>query len=514
VSSPLYSAFWGSLQWLVHDAYAVTILHRILIVFAASLLVLAVLRRLLSPGIAWALAVWWAILPIHFDPLYEDHLFALLPELAAVLIALSWSGLRMRAGVFAVLLASAVLVRYETVVALGVWTVACVVYELRERRRRPTALPRLARAYGLPVVVVGLVTVAAVISYPGDVAQGLEDKQTSNVCQTYAYGYEQRHHDFIGSPWTDCGRLMRRDFGRRSPSLAEAIEANPGAMGRHFLRNARLVPFGLQALLLDRISAGPSLNPDYEPLKTRSTLALVGSLLILAFIIGGLLLLWRDRGRWWTGWIRERAWGWLALGSVTATAVSAAILARPRPSFIFGAGVVMLAVIGMCAMAYGDRWPRLQTLRAAPPVLAVGLLIFLPSHFGPSYQTPQIGRPGRPAKDMVDRLDPFRSRLQGEDVKLLGTYSDLACAYVGRADPCSAVRWQAVIHEPRVGSIRRAIEERGIDFVYADRTDLADPTTRAVMAALESHGWQRLAPPDRGADWVFLGRVASSRQPA
>src|SRR5512132_1744992 len=93
VWSPLYDFFWGSLRWFVDDPYASTIAHRVLIVIAATVLVLAVLRRLLSPGIAWALAVWWAILPINYDVLYEVHLFALLPELLAVLIAVTWTGL-------------------------------------------------------------------------------------------------------------------------------------------------------------------------------------------------------------------------------------------------------------------------------------------------------------------------------------------------------------------------------------------------------------------------------------
>src|SRR3954454_15472102 len=52
VHYPLYTVPWGSLMWLVHEPYAVTILHRVLIALGASLIVLAVLRRLLSPRIA------------------------------------------------------------------------------------------------------------------------------------------------------------------------------------------------------------------------------------------------------------------------------------------------------------------------------------------------------------------------------------------------------------------------------------------------------------------------------
>src|SRR5262249_32653475 len=49
VWSGLYTMYYGSLMVVTRDPYAVTILHRLVIVFAASLLVLAVFRRLLPP---------------------------------------------------------------------------------------------------------------------------------------------------------------------------------------------------------------------------------------------------------------------------------------------------------------------------------------------------------------------------------------------------------------------------------------------------------------------------------
>ena len=258
VWSPLYDFFWGSLRWFVDDPYASTILHRVLIVIVATVLVLAVLRRLLSPGIAWALAVWWAILPINYDVLYEVHLFALLPELLAVLIALTWTGLRMRAGVFGVLLAATVLVRNEVALALAVWTVAWVAYEVRATRRGAgTGAQRLAVAAGAPVLAIGAVTGALALSYPnGDLAHRFQAHEELSVCQAYAVGYQQRHDDFRANPFSGCGRLMARDFGKPMPSMIDAIGANPGAIGAHYLWNAQLLPYGLQLMLFDRISAG------------------------------------------------------------------------------------------------------------------------------------------------------------------------------------------------------------------------------------------------------------------
>src|SRR6476661_1457842 len=47
VYSPLYQIYYGAFEWFLSGPYAVTIVHRIILVFAVSLLVVAVLRRLL-----------------------------------------------------------------------------------------------------------------------------------------------------------------------------------------------------------------------------------------------------------------------------------------------------------------------------------------------------------------------------------------------------------------------------------------------------------------------------------
>ncbi len=504
--SPLYTFFWGSLRWVFDDPYTTTILHRVLIVLAATLLVLAVLRRLLSPGIAWVLAVWWAVLPVNYDSLYEVHLFGLLPELAVVLIALSWSGLRMRSGVFTVLLAAALLVRNEVVIALAIWTAAWIAYELHARGRGEGADPHgLLAAAAIPVLAVGVIAAAVFVSSTHkDVANGFAEKSELNLCQTYAFGYQQRHDDFEGSPFLECGRLMTRDFGEASPSLTEAIGANPGAMATHFLWNARLAPYGIELMLFDRISAGQGRDPDYIPVKAGSAAALIGSLLLAAFVLAGLALLWRERRRWWESWVVSRAWGWVALGALGATAVLVLLWQRPRPEYLFALSVLILAVVGMCAMAFADRWPVLKRTGAAIPLAALLLLALVPAHYGSRYSTPGIGRPDRPLKAMVDRLYPVRGALRGVDARLLATYAVDGCNYVGGDEPCNPVSWDAVLRGDSAASAREALERERVDFIYVDEMDLKDPTIANAIHWARAAGWTR-ADSSRPADgWLLL----------
>ncbi|MFL5906009.1 MAG: hypothetical protein ACJ75Z_00240 [Solirubrobacterales bacterium] len=494
---------------MVNDAYAVTILHRVLIAVAASLLVLAILRRLLSLWVAWVLAAWWAILPINYDTLYEVHLFALLPELAAVLIALSWSGLRMRAAVFGVLLGTAVLVRNEMIVATAVWAAAWTAYEVRERRREEgIAWRRIARAAAIPVLVVALLAGLVVASSPdaGSLRSLSESKHAYNVCQIYTFGYEQRHSDYTGSPWTDCEPLMRRDFGENRPTLTAALLANPGAIAEHFLWNVRLSPYAVQLLLFDRMSGDSSHDPDYVPVRTGSVAGGIGLAVITVFLIGGAFLLWRDRRHWWEEWIGDRGWGWLALGALALTALTVMIWQRPRPSYLFSLEVLILAAIGMCAMAYADRWPRLQRLSAAPPLLAVVLIVAVPRHYVSGYETPQIGRPDRPVKAMVDRLQPFREQLRGDATHLLATYSGAGCSYIGRADPCTAVDWDQVLNEQPGATPKQILQASGADFIYLDALDLQNPAFAAVARAARETGWEMAAGAQNEDRWELLER--------
>jgi hypothetical protein len=509
--SPLYTALWGSLRWIVQDPYASTILHRTLIALAATLLVLAVLRRLLTPGIAWCLAVWWALVPVNYDALYELHVFALLPELAAVLVALTWKGLRMRATVFGLLLVVTVLLRTEIALALVLWTASWIAYEVRERRRgQPTPTSRLVRAVAIPVLAVGVAMAYLAASWPNhNVWSSFEAKQEINLCQSYAFGYQQRHDDFTANPFLQCRELMERKFDQERPTVFQAARANPGALAEHVTWNARLVPYGVQLALFDRISSGENHDPDYVPVKGNSTLALLGSIVVACFLIGGLVLLWRERRRWWESWIRPRAWGWLGLASLAATILPVMVIQRPRPEYLYCLSILILSVVGLCAMAFAERLPGLRRLRVAIPVAALLLVVLLPPHFSSSYQTPLTGRPGRPLKAMVERLYPMRSELRGQRVRLLATYSAPACSYVGEWDPCTPANWSDVFPPSTAGQDPNPVlGAHDVDYIYVDSDDLQDPTIRAVVKGLSPSEWTRVGPP-LSQGWTLFRRAST-----
>jgi hypothetical protein len=512
--SPLYTAFWGSLRWFISDAYAVTVTHRIIIVFAVTILVLVVMRRLFSPGIAWALGVWWALLPTNYDTLNEVHLFALIPILVATLVALNYSGTRMRAAVFGILLGSAVVVRNEIVVAAVVWLLICIVFEWRARRRERSRggrrpLPTVLGPYGaatLAVVVLALLTVWRARE-PQSIPQWVEsaqDKQNLALCQHYAVGYQQRHHANQQIGWLNCEAFMQRDFGSPMPSFYEAITSNPSAMADHFGWNATLFPYALQMALFNRSSGSDFHDPDYVDIPTGSALALVGSVLAVALVVVGLRLLWVRRELWWRQWLRGRAWGWAVLACAAFLGIWVAITTHPRPAYLFSLNFVLYAVIGMCAMAVVGRWPTLSRWRVAIPVAALALFLLVPAHYHRGYSNPIYGT-GKVTATIVSNLEPYREYLRGHDTRLLSIRSYEACNYVIPEDDCDGV--PIGFYGPLGTDENVWLNEHGVDLIYADPSLMANPQVQQTLASLQRDGWQRIGPSDpASAGWLLLGR--------
>ena len=501
--SPLYTGFYGALLNFSPDAYFVTILHRLIIVFVSSILMLALLRRLLPHSIAWLIAAWWAILPVTFDTLYEVHLFSVIPTFAAYLIALYKPTIWTRGAALGVFLLSAFLSRNEIFIAVGLWTLSCLIWEIYQARKvGAKSLLIYLRAYGIPVVLAMIVVVffyiRSTIKYP-ELAASLNEKHTLNVCQIYAYNYQQRYSDWTKNPWTECQDLMMRDFGVPQPSMIEAIRLNPRAMLDYFLWNVRLIPDGIQVLLFNA-SSGYG-QPDYIPRTTGSVYSLVLSIISIIIVVSGLILLRRQPQ--WQLWIKERAWGWLALTCTLVVMGVVILMQRPRPSYLYNLALFLMAVIGMGAALIVDRAVGLKRFAVTVPVVAIALIVLVPSYFAPAYPNPS-----RQLMGHYERLAPYNAILAEPGTRIVGTsWLGNVCLYNGiRA--CESVDYDTFIgQKPEDASIADHLDEESINFFYADEGILADPAVQDFLANSASEGWDTLVSVDAGdSHWRLLRR--------
>ena len=171
------------------------------------------------------------VLPINYDTLYEVHLFVVIPVLLACLLLVNATS-RSRGAALALLLLTTVLMRNELMIATGGLAIACAAAEHAAgwRARRGALLVSYGLPLGLALVVTGLFYAHSLVKFP-ELTKAFERKHTLNVCQIFAFGYQQRHPEWQRSPWTECHELMQSTFGTPEPSLTQAVRLAPRRCG-------------------------------------------------------------------------------------------------------------------------------------------------------------------------------------------------------------------------------------------------------------------------------------------
>jgi len=491
---PLYTAFYGSLLYVWRDAYAATIAHRIVIVMGLSLLVLAFLRRLLPPGIAWFMAAWWVILPIDFDSIFELHLFSVFPILSAFLILLWKPGAWGRGWALATLLAGTVLLRNETSIAALAFGGICLISEVRQRRRGIAPEANLRLAYGIPLALACL-TIAFFFTRALEkhLASDFHDKEISNFCISYGFGFHQRHPEWQGSPYGGCGNILKTVFGSPRVTFLEALRLNAPAWWEYILWNLRLIPNGIQVLLFNAMSG--SITPDYDfvaPVPARSPFALVSSVLAALLIAVAGVRFWRERLYWWQAWIKPRIWAWVAMACVIPMTGIVMLTSRPRPSYLFAFGLVLRVLIGMGLLVIVGRWMPFKRWSGAVPAVMVLLIAFLPPYYHPGE---------RRLLNEYRLLRPFEARMESAPTVLVtrGTGGTL-CNYLAKPrtdDFCRPLEFADLREEVRSGeSWEKVLERRGVTLFLADAPVLADPLASRFVADAAAYGWRRVAQPN------------------
>jgi hypothetical protein len=497
VWAPLYTTSVGTMLAVIRNVPATVMGHRVLIVLGVTVLVLALMRSLLGPPIGLIVAVWWSVIPTNFNVEYELHLFSLIPILVAALVVATRPS-RTRIGVaFAILLACALLLRNELVIASAIFAVAIGVYESRSRdAHRGTYL----RAYGIPILAVSLLFAGAYWRSTDKGHVALENlrnnKHELNFCQAYAFNLQQRRpREFTGNPFTQCQPLMQRTFGRALPSAFYAMKRNPRAVTDFVAWNTALVPAGMQVSLFGATSTG--MTPGYFPVKQHRWYALVLSLLGLG-LLGGAVATAVRRRDWW----HAHAWAALVLGATSLTALFVALTQRPRPEYIFTLTLVLMAaaVVGFAALLSRLGWAYLTGVLALLTLLLA--FVAMRPYYHPS---------PRPIHDGYERLQPVRKELQTNgSILVTSTWGFELCAYLSYTvrDSCLSPSW-ADFRKRITGAdlIRPALRRAHVTVLYADSPIQADPVFRRFLHAPRAFGWREV---DRGvgADgpWSVLVR--------
>lgn len=517
--SPLYTSYLGTVNWFASPIAAEQI-HRALIAFAAAVLVLALLRRLLPPWAALLGACWWAALPIVYATKYSVHLFSVLPLLIAALLLTNDPSRKRKGAALAVLLVSMVTVRNEAVVMAAFLLGALAIGEWRDRRAgERVPIRRLAVSFGVPLLaalaVIGIAyqrsdaaertpeaPEARVATDPG---AAFANKQSLIVCQAYRYNLIQRNPE--GAFGRSCEDLMGETFGEPGPSLVDAWTSNPGAMIDFAAWNVRLLPAGMQLALFN--AAAGETNPGYEPAALgRWKPAVLGLAVVALLVVGGVVL----RGNWarWRPLLHRQRWGWIGLAAIALGVLAVILLSqRPRPAYMFGLTAGVLAAIWLAAAVLVRRLDLEKPAAAVAAVLPFVLILLLPTQF--------FG--ATPIRDTYDRVDPALERpaaAEGPVIAARGWTSD-TCRYLLPNQSCRGINL-GPNPEARAatGTLREIVDAQGVTVLYADEFGIQ--VDEQMRAFVESPGpeWEQLeaGTNPRGRWAVFVRDPADAAEAA
>jgi hypothetical protein len=506
--SPLYTAYYGTVLKFVNDPVVATLAHRMIVVFVVAVMVAAVVRRLLPASAAWLVAVWWAVLPINFDTLYEVHLFSFIPVLAAVLLVASKPTRGRRAAALAIFGASTVLVRNEMIFATAVFGIVCLWALLRESRDNGgfgkflhLLRPYLAGA-AVAAVVVAFFYTRSTIKLP-QLADTFGDRAKVNFCQAYAFNYKQRNPEWPGNPFADCGQLMASTFhsgDERSsgPGFIESFRRNPDAVLDYLRWNAALVPNGIQLALFNGTSR--SQNPDYATMPVDQTLPWILSIVCMLILLGGAWAYLGDR-RFWKDWIGDRRWPLLALAAPAIGVVVVTIQQRPRPSYMFSFTLLLMILIGFSAFTFLRALRSSDLLAVTVPLVILAVLAFAP--------TPYTDVSSRPLQERYESLEPHLEELGTTGTSVPGYRADL-CRYLAVAN-CKIVDYWTVVRPLALagGDLDAVLAQMDIGLFYADEAVLNDPIAAGIVGGANS-AWSRT---QGSSGPALFERVPSGPQP-
>jgi hypothetical protein len=483
--SPLYTNVWGSLLWLTGSVPDSSLIVRLGTILIVDILVFAIARRLAGPALGLLVALWWVVLPPNFDVLYDVHLYGVILPLLGVLLLLRDTGSRTRGIVLGIFVGSTLLLRNELLLA----TLALFATMAWVEWRRGVAGQgrRLALHYGTPLVVV---LALGGFFYERSHVKGsqlgpvLGVKHTLNICQAYAFNFQQRHPEsFTGNPFIDCQPLIQATFEAPTPTFTDAVLNNPRAMAAYVAWNGRLMFSGLQVALFGKTSTAD--QPDYTQVETNRAHVLLLTAFLLQLIVAGAIVVWRDRQYWRRTWLPEHAWGVLVLLFLSMTAVIVGLTQRPRAEYLFALTFTIMLAAAVAVRAILRRAPGFARLPAVGAfAVAAAILLAVPSHYRDTH--------GRPILDGVRRLEPVRDRLTVPGSTLIsdGWGGDI-CRYLAESfrEYCLPVGQEALLAQVREHGWKRALEETGADVVYVSESFALTPEIATFVARAPKLGW-------------------------
>jgi hypothetical protein len=178
---------------------------------------------------------------------------------------------------------------------------------------------------------------------------------------------------------------------------------------------------------------------------------------------------------------------------------------RPRPSYLFSLGILMMALAGLAAFIVLSETNLYPVLARAYPALTLLAVLLVPAYYHDTTRTNPF-----PLSLYYRTLAPFQPLLQQPGAVLMSAgYPVELCNYLAPRG-CAGVSYWTVRSEVSAGGDwQTAMKRRNINLFYADElvlTDLQRPTW--LDGNLEAEGWRAIGYQNTTSRrWMLLQRT-------
>jgi hypothetical protein len=429
--APVHAGYYALFHWLLADfpPFVIYFVYRVTTLLLLGWLLLALLRRFMSPLLAWLLAVYALFLLISMGDAFTAHLFVLMPLLLACLALFLTTPYRNGIMLTCLLLAATT----RTELFLPLLLLLCLVLYEDLSGTRETAVKGRRRFYYLPFVLT-IVLLSVILAF-----RSVErEQQRSWIAfgQHYAHGYRENVPTWNADQLPGWVEITHHSFGDVS-SVSAALQNNPAAFGHHFWWNIRRLPTAVTETFFPTTS------------WSQTQQQIVGLATLLGTLLGGRFL-WQRREEW----ISDRSEVRIKVGLIwLATAVASfgsMLMVQPRPRHIVVLLPLVLLLLGLVVDLNLRRFNWHGRLAEVIPWLLLILLLFLPTPFKAGGE--------RPVLSMVDQLRLF-DQAQMQPYGLLTAPAFGLCAYLG-SDLCQPLEIYQVPREDR--PFEQILAERNI----------------------------------------------------
>ena len=238
-----------------------------------------------------------------------------------------------------------------------------------------------------------------------------------------------------------------------------------------------------------------------------------GSIAAGLTLVVGFGLWWWERDKW-RGWFSDARVGWEAMLSVVALTPFIVLTQRPRPEYLFGLSLFLMAAVGTAAWIIVSRIPARTSLGGFMTAVMVLPLVFLRSNFQPYFPERTV------MWAAYERLLPFEHIIENPKVVYLdGGFAMDIVNYIGKGNGKSLFYEDTFADWQNGETTAQFLDRKGVNLFYLDEKEfeVLEPKHPGFLNQFFTEGgplgWRLVGHEELADSWWMLMQRTEEQNP-